>query len=69
MLNANGVYYFWQVADWTAADIEVVDDRLDAFRGRIERDNWVAQAKTLSNATAAAKRPTDQAMTSMEARL
>ncbi len=57
-LNSHGVYYFWQVAEWTPADIKLVDDRLDVFTGRIERDNWVAQAKKLANESTAATRPT-----------
>lgn len=47
LLNANGIYYFWQVASWSKADIKFIDDRLDVFKGRIGRDNWVAQAKKL----------------------
>ncbi len=69
MLNQNGVYYFWQVAEWTASDIKIVDDRLDVFTGRIERDNWVAQAKKLCSAPTAATRPTSQSSTGEEARL
>jgi large subunit ribosomal protein L21 len=35
-----------QIADWSAADIERVDTEL-AFKGRIEREEWVQQAKDL----------------------
>jgi large subunit ribosomal protein L21 len=35
-----------QIADWSAADIERVDSEL-AFKGRIEREEWVQQAKDL----------------------
>jgi large subunit ribosomal protein L21 len=35
-----------QIADWSAADIERVDAEL-AFKGRIEREEWVQQAKDL----------------------
>jgi len=48
LLNRNGVYYFWQVADWNAKDIKTMDNRLAVFKGRISRDSWVRQAKTLS---------------------
>ena len=45
LLNEHGVYYFWQIADWSDADIATMDARLDTFKGRIQRDGWVAQAK------------------------
>lgn len=57
LLNKNGVYYFWQVASWSRNDIEVIDDRLDAFKGRILRDNWVTQAKRLKQSPDAARIP------------
>lgn len=58
LLNGNGVYYFWQVASWSKDDIEFIDDRLDVFRGRISRDNWVRQAKSLKVDSASARMPT-----------
>jgi len=57
MLHGIGVYYYWQVADWSKADVQEADDLLDAFKGRIERDNWVTQAKSLAKLSTAAKRP------------
>lgn len=57
LLNTNGVYYFWQVASWSKDDIDFIDDRLDVFRGRISRDNWVNQASQLKEEPAAAKMP------------
>ena len=47
-LNAKGVYYFRQIAAWTAKDIKMVDEIIDSFPGRIERDEWVKQAKALA---------------------
>ena len=47
-LNSKGVYYFRQIAAWTPADIKMIDDMLDSFSGRIERDEWVKQAKELA---------------------
>ncbi len=47
LLNENGVYHYWQVAAWTADEIAYMDDKL-SFKGRIERDNWIDQAKTLA---------------------
>lgn len=46
-LHANGVTSFAQVAAWNADDIAEMDDKL-SFKGRIERDNWVEQAKLLA---------------------
>ena len=47
VLNDLGVYQFSQVASWKKADIAYVDERLK-FKGRIERDDWVKQAKALA---------------------
>lgn len=57
LLNDNGVYYFWQVASWSGKDVAIIDEKLEAFRGRISRDNWVAQAETLKRAPDAARMP------------
>ncbi|MEN0088290.1 MAG: 30S ribosomal protein S2 [Pseudomonadota bacterium] len=46
-LNALGVTKFAQVAAFTAEDITKLDDAL-SFKGRIDRDNWVAQAAELA---------------------
>ncbi|MBR9842973.1 MAG: NADH:ubiquinone oxidoreductase [Rhodobacteraceae bacterium] len=46
-LHAAGVTTFAQIAAWGAEDIAKMDDLL-AFKGRIDRDGWVAQAKTLA---------------------
>ncbi len=43
-----GVRRFDQIAAWSAADIAEVDARLGTFRGRIERDEWVEQARLLA---------------------
>lgn len=45
-LAAAGVTSLAQIAAWTEADIAKFDGELD-FKGRIERDEWVAQAKDL----------------------
>lgn len=47
VLNEMGFWHFDQVAAWGAAEIAWVDSRLK-FKGRIERDNWVAQATELA---------------------
>ncbi len=45
-LNAMGIYHFWQVAAMSAADIEKVESDL-GFKGRVEREDWIEQAKEL----------------------
>jgi large subunit ribosomal protein L21 len=46
-LNAIGIYHFRQIAAFKKADIAQVDEVLN-FKGRIEREDWVAQAKKLA---------------------
>jgi len=46
-LNQIGIYQYDQVAAWKKAEIKKVDDQLK-FKGRIERDDWMAQAKILA---------------------
>ncbi|SFL92182.1 NADH-quinone oxidoreductase subunit E [Shimia aestuarii] len=46
-LHEAGVTTFAQIAAWNADDIAEMDDKL-SFKGRIERDGWVEQAKTLA---------------------
>jgi large subunit ribosomal protein L21 len=47
-LHENGVTTFAQIAAWTDADVAEMDEKL-AFKGRIEREGWIAQAKALAN--------------------
>jgi predicted flap endonuclease-1-like 5' DNA nuclease len=47
-LNALGITSYEQVANWTKADIDSVSSQLD-FRGRIERENWIEQARILAS--------------------
>ena len=44
-----GVYHFDQIANWTKLNIKWVDQNLEDFRGRAERDKWVEQAKKLAS--------------------
>jgi len=46
-LNSMGVITYEHIANWTADDIDRVSQSLD-FKGRIERENWVEQARILS---------------------
>ncbi|MGV8955414.1 MAG: hypothetical protein ACOH2M_30245 [Cypionkella sp.] len=48
LCNSLGFYHFDQLANWTAAEISWVDDNLEGFKGRVTRDDWVAQAKVLA---------------------
>ncbi len=43
-LAAIGVTTFRQIASWSPEDIERIGEEL-AFKGRIEREDWIAQAK------------------------
>lgn len=57
LLNNIGVFYFWQVASWNTQDVHQVDDMLEVFKGRIERDEWVRQAKQLKREPTSAQEP------------
>ena len=46
-LIAAGVTSLEQVAAWTEADVTKIDEEL-SFKGRIEREGWIAQAKELT---------------------
>ena len=45
-LNGAGITTFAQIAAWNADDVVEIDERL-ALKGRVERDDWVGQAKAL----------------------
>jgi predicted flap endonuclease-1-like 5' DNA nuclease len=47
-LNSLGVASYEQIANWTGADIDRINQILD-FKGRIERENWVEQARILAS--------------------
>ena len=48
ILNELGVYHFDQIAGWDEANKAWVDTRLK-FKGRIDREDWIAQAKLLAD--------------------
>ena len=48
VLNELGFWHFDQIAAWTEAEIAWVDARLK-FKGRIERDDWIAQARSFAS--------------------
>lgn len=47
-LNSMGIASYEAIANWTAGDIDRVSQSLD-FKGRIERENWVEQARILAS--------------------
>lgn len=49
-LNGKGIYYFRQIAAWKKKDVTMVEGVIDSIPGRIERDEWVKQAKGLAKA-------------------
>lgn len=49
ILNEKGIYHFEQVAAWKRKDVTWVDNEL-SFKGRIDREEWVKQAKALAKA-------------------
>lgn len=48
MLNDMGIWHFDQVASWSKAELNWVDDRLVGFKGRAARDEWVKQSEKLA---------------------
>ena len=47
-LNAIGVDSYSQIASWRKLDRDAFSEKL-SFKGRIERDNWVPQARVLAD--------------------
>ena len=46
-LNAIEIYTFRQISNFTNEDIDAVTEAIEFFPGRIERDEWIIQAKEL----------------------
>jgi len=46
-LHAEGITTFAQIAAWTDADVEAIEEKL-SFKGRVGREDWIAQAKELA---------------------
>ena len=53
-LNTLGITSFAQIAAWSEADVDRIDDQLGRFKGRIRRDNWIEQARLLESGDTAA---------------
>ena len=48
-LHALGIYTFRQIANFNADDITKVNEAIEVFAGRIERERWVDQARDFAN--------------------
>jgi len=48
MCHSLGFYHFDQIANWSAAEVAWVDENLEGFKGRVSRDTWVEQARSLA---------------------
>jgi NADH-quinone oxidoreductase subunit E len=48
VLHELGVWHYDQIASWGPGEVAWVNSRLGNFRGRIERDNWIDQARRLA---------------------
>jgi predicted flap endonuclease-1-like 5' DNA nuclease len=48
LCHSLGFFHFDQIAVWTSDEILWVDQNLEGFKGRVVRDDWVAQARQLA---------------------
>jgi NADH-quinone oxidoreductase subunit E len=48
LLHSMGFFHFDQVAAWSDDNLRWVDRRLEGFKGRARRDDWIGQAKKLA---------------------
>jgi len=46
-LNDAGITTFAQIAGWSDAEVEEIEEKL-SFKGRVGREDWIAQAKVLA---------------------
>ena len=46
-LHSLGIFHFDQIAEWNADNVAWVDEYL-SFKGRIDREDWIAQAKEMA---------------------
>jgi predicted flap endonuclease-1-like 5' DNA nuclease len=47
-LHQNGIYHFWQIAQWGPAELAWVIHQMPSFGERVTRENWVLQASQLA---------------------
>lgn len=50
-LNEMGIFRFQQIADLSEYEIDRVAQRLKGFHSRIYRENWIGQARELSDSS------------------
>ena len=69
-LNEVGIYRFQQIADWNEYNIWAFNKHL-SFSGRIEREDWVSQAKALAaeSGSAPASAPAAKQVSAEDAKL
>ncbi|MFO1207630.1 MAG: NADH-quinone oxidoreductase subunit NuoE [Amaricoccus sp.] len=48
VLHEAGVFHFAQIAAWGPEDVAWFEQNLEEFKGRVEREGWVEQARELS---------------------
>lgn len=48
LLNRRGVWHFDQIAAWTDKELAWIDTKMEGFKGRAVRDQWVEQSKKLA---------------------
>ncbi len=48
LLNKIGIWQFDQIANWSSKELSWVDEKLEGFKGRAKRDEWVKQSKKLA---------------------
>ena len=64
LLHELGFYHYDQIAGWGPEEVAWVDQNLKGFKGRVSRDDWVAQARLLAGGgeTEFSKRAKDEGM-------
>ncbi len=48
LLHSMGFYHFDQIGKWGSEEVAWVDQNLEGFKGRVSRDSWVDQARSLA---------------------
>jgi NADH-quinone oxidoreductase subunit E len=48
LLQSMGFFHFDQIAAWSDENLRYVDRRLEGFKGRARRDDWIGQARKLA---------------------
>ena len=67
-LHKCGIYYFEQIAGFTRKDVATIDDMLN-FKGRIDRDEWIKQAKILLRGGTYIRKKTNKKSTTRKRRM